>query len=150
MKQTSRVKIIITICSLLFAVCIALGMLLSFSKNNETVNAETSMQNPTFSETDLDGKTLVKGGQIEIPSVKMTLNGKEYDTVSVLYNPDGTAQNVSGIVKLSSVGKYTLEYKGTANDKTYSKIDSITVYQSKFEMSDGSGQAEYSTDNKSG
>lgn len=151
MKQTKHLKIVIAVFSLIFAVSFAFGMFSVYLRqNNGIVKAETTAQTPVFSEIGLEGKSFVKGSQITIPVVKMTLNNKQYDTVSILHKPDGSAQYANGTTKLSSIGKYSVEYKATVENKTYSTSESITVYQPKFELSDGAGQAEYSTENISG
>lgn len=151
MKRIGRGKIGIICLSLLFSMSLSFGVAgVCLMQGSTEAIAETISEEPSFSEIDLQDKEYAKGTQLPVPTVKMTLNGQQYVALSVLHYPDGTAQYVNGIVTLSSVGKYTIEYKATVNGTTYNKEETFSVYQPKFELTYGEGKAEYSTENVSG
>ncbi len=66
---------------------------------------------------------------LDIPSAKLVLNGKSYDTKAKLYNPN--KEEVSGNkITLSKEGLYKLVYSATVDDTTYE--DEVSIYVSSL------------------
>lgn len=141
MKQSLRYRIGFLLLSVVFALGLSWGIFSLCSARGGA--AEGRAQDPQFSEIGLEGDEYAKGTLLPVPSVKMTLDGKEYVALAVLHRPDGTAGFASGTVSLDMAGAYSIEYKATVDAVTYSKEETFTVYQPKFEFSGGDGIAEY-------
>lgn len=153
MKQRIRYKI--------GAVCVSAVLLLNtgfglFSSSrayatiaDETTASDTQTgdETPVFSEIVLE-ESYKKGTSLSIPRVTMTLGGNQYIATAVLHRPDGSARSVSGAETLDMAGEYTLEYTASANGRTFSAEKKFSVYQPKFEISDGTDGAEYRQDMK--
>ena len=103
---------------------------------------QTSEGTPVFSEITLQ-ESYKKGASLSIPRVTMTLGENQYIATAILHRPDGSARSVSGAETLDMAGEYTLEYTAAANGRTFSAEKKFSVYQPKFELSDGTGVAEY-------
>ena len=148
MKQRIRYKI--------GAMCISAVLLLNtglglFSPANvfatvadelTAADIQTSEGTPVFSEITLQ-ESYKKGASLSIPRVTMTLGENQYIATAILHRPDGSARSVSGAETLDMAGEYTLEYTAAANGRTFSAEKKFSVYQPKFELSDGTGVAEY-------
>lgn len=125
---------IMLLCACLFAFTI------SFALN--TAYGEGSIDVPVLSGDTGINNEYDLGDTIEIPNLKIVYKGKEYNTVPVLYYPDGVTYILNSAT-LSQPGKYKLVYNAEVNGEHVSVTKEFIVYNSLFRFSGNKSTAYY-------
>lgn len=134
MKKRIRNSILVSLCA---CTMLATGAGIGFAQR-KIVKAEDTI---ALSQTVTFESEYALGTELEIPSLKITVNGTEYPTESVLRYPDGNA--VSGAkATLDVVGKYVLEYRANTPDGIKSIFKEFNVYETVYSAGSKSS-AEY-------
>ncbi len=80
----------------------------------------------------------ITNDEIELPSVKLTLNGTSVDAESIIVYPVSKTATFAKKAVLSENGLYTIEYRGVIGGKMYVYSKNFTVYSLAYETKDGS------------
>lgn len=102
-----------------FCLAVSFGMLCLTGMSRHTEAAELNTEQAIKEE-------YARGEWFEIPVGSLTVGGKTYAAVSVLYFPDGTATRENSLF-LETEGIYTLTYTASVDKKIYSESIEITV-----------------------